>query len=79
MRGLPIVSCDAGAVPDTVPQGAGLLVPPGDAVAFADALRLLLEAPDRRRAMADAALAAGAELPGWQQMADRASRVLSAV
>lgn len=79
VRGLPIVSCHAGAVPDTVPQGAGLLVPPGDAMAFAQALRSLLEAPDRRRAMADAALAAGAGLPGWPQVADRASRVLSGI
>lgn len=77
VRGLPIVSCHAGAVPDTVPQGAGLLVPPGDAVAFADALRGLIGDPGRRRTMADAALAAGAGLPDWQQMADRASRVLS--
>ncbi|VDS08726.1 GDP-mannose-dependent alpha-(1-6)-phosphatidylinositol monomannoside mannosyltransferase [Paracoccus haematequi] len=79
VRGLPIVSCDAGAVPDTVPQGAGLLVAPGDAQAFAAALRSLLQAPDRRRAMAKAALAAGAGLPGWQQMADRASLVLSRI
>lgn len=79
VRGLPIVSCDAGAVPDTVPRAAGLLVPPGDAVAFAEALRSLLEAPDQRRAMADAALAAGAGLPGWQGMADQASRVLSRI
>ena len=56
-----------------------LLVPPGDAMAFAQALRSLLEAPDRRRAMADAALAAGAGLPGWPQVADRASRVLSGI
>ncbi|WP_295047776.1 glycosyltransferase [uncultured Paracoccus sp.] len=76
-RGLPIISCDAGAVPETVPQGAGILVRPGDADGFAAALRGVLEAPDRRQAMAAAALAAGACLPSWQQMADRASLALS--
>lgn len=77
VRGLPIVSCRGGAVPDTVPPAAGLLVPPGDARAFAGALRGLLQDAGKRQAMADAAMAAGAALPGWQQMADRASRMLS--
>lgn len=77
VRGLPIVSCNAGAVPDTVPQDAGLLVPPGDPAAFADALRRLLGDPSRRHDMSGAARAAGGRLPGWQDMADRASQVLS--
>jgi glycosyltransferase involved in cell wall biosynthesis len=79
VRGLPIVSCSAGAVPDTVPQGAGLLVPPGDAATFAAALRQVIADPAQRRAMADTALAAGLLLPGWQQMADGASQVLSRI
>ncbi len=41
-HGLPILSCDAGAVSGTVPPEAGRLVPPDDPVAFADALRVLL-------------------------------------
>ena len=40
-------------------------------------MRGLLQDAGKWRAMADAAMAAGAALPGWQQMADRASRVLS--
>lgn len=75
-RGLPIVSCATGAVPDTVPQGAGLLVPPGDADAFAAALRLALGDPARHAAMARAAAAAAAALPGWDRTAATASRVL---
>lgn len=47
--GLPIVSTTAGAIPETVPADAGLLVPPGDAGALADALlSLLVDAPGRR-------------------------------
>lgn len=76
-RGLPIVSCAAGAVPDTVPPGAGLLVPPGDAGAFAGALRRVLADPGRHARMAAAAQAAGACLPGWPDMARRASLVLT--
>lgn len=56
--GLPIVSTDAGAVPHTVPPGAGILVPPGDPDALAAALRAVLSSPARRDALAAAARAA---------------------
>ena len=38
-HGLPVIGTTAGAIPDTVPQEAGLLVTPGDVGAFAIALR----------------------------------------
>ncbi|WP_347138279.1 glycosyltransferase family 4 protein [Paracoccus sp. SSK6] len=79
VRGLPIVSCRTGAVPDTVPQPAGLLVPPDDPARFADAMRLVIGDPARRQAMSAAALAAGRRLPGWPQVADRASQRLSEI
>ena len=41
-HGLPVVSTTAGAIPDTVPAGAGLLVPPDDVAALAQALRRLI-------------------------------------
>lgn len=79
IRGLPIVSCRTGAVPDTVPKGAGLLVPPDDPAALADALRLLLADDRLRAAMARAALDAGRLLPGWAATAEVASGVLAAI
>lgn len=77
-QGLPIVTCRTGAVPDTVPPEAGLLVPVDDPDAFALALRRMLEQPSLRRQMAEAACAAGAALPSWDDAARCAAAVLSA-
>ena len=79
VHGLPIVSCRTGAVPQTVPQAAGLLVPPDDPDALAAALRRLLTEPDLRHAMAAAARTAGAALPGWPDTARIAGTVLDAL
>ena len=64
-HGLPIVGTTAGAIPDTVPAAASILVPPGDPGALREALRqLLADEPLRARLAAQAALAASA-LPDW--------------
>lgn len=77
VRGLPIVTCRTGAVPDTVPSRAGLLVAPDDARAFAGALRTVLEDGALRARMAGAARQAGRDLPGWDGTAAVASAVLA--
>ena len=41
-HGLPVVSTRAGAIPDTVPAGTGLLVPTDDVAALTQALRRLI-------------------------------------
>lgn len=74
--GLPIVSCHTGAVPDTVPVAAGLLVPPEDPSAFAAALEQMLTNPDLRAAKAHASGSFGAALPGWPDTARIAGAVL---
>jgi glycosyltransferase involved in cell wall biosynthesis len=78
VHGLPIVSCRTGAVPDTVPAEAGLLVERDDPAAFADALRVMLTDPDRRASMARAAREKGAALASWAETARVAGLALDA-
>jgi glycosyltransferase involved in cell wall biosynthesis len=68
-HGLPVVSTTAGAIPDTVPAGAGLLVPPDNTTALAQALRRLIADPPERQRLATNARAAAAKLPTWQDSA----------
>jgi len=68
-RGLPIVACAAGAVVETVPADAGLLVPPDDPAALADALRRILTDHDLRLRLSQAAWSHGRRLPTWDDAA----------
>lgn len=78
-HGLPVVTCRAGAVPDTLPQGSGILVDVDDEAAFAEALSALLLDADARGCMSLAAAAAGAALPNWADTARIADAVLDRV
>lgn len=75
-HGLAILSTTAGAIPATIPKGAGLLVPPGDRPALAAALGRLLHDADLRRAFADKAHQAGQALPDWTRSAGQFARAL---
>jgi glycosyltransferase involved in cell wall biosynthesis len=65
-HGLPVVGTTAGAIPETVPASASLLVPPGDGDALTAALRLLLDTAALRLRLAAGAAAAAAGLPDWR-------------
>lgn len=75
-HGLPVVGTTAGAIPETVPSDAGVLVAPDDADALALALRRLIENAGARRHLAEAARAAAGQLPTWQDSAKIFSRAL---
>mgnify|MGYP001766594564 CR=1 FL=1 len=68
-RGVAIVATTGGAAAETVPTGAGLEVPAGDATALAAALGRCLDDPGLRRDLAAAAFAAGRTLPSWEETA----------
>jgi glycosyltransferase involved in cell wall biosynthesis len=70
-HGLPIVATRAGAIPETVPSNAGILVPAGDVTALRAALRRLIDDRALLAALGQAARAAGAALPGWPQAVAR--------
>jgi glycosyltransferase involved in cell wall biosynthesis len=66
-HGVPVVGTTAGAIPETVPADAGVLVPPDDIDALAGALRRLIERPDERQRLAAGARAA--RFPSWRDQA----------
>lgn len=54
-HGLPIITTNVGGSPDLLMQDAGILVPPGDSVALADAMQRLASDPALRMRMGQAA------------------------
>ena len=66
-HGLPVIGTTAGAIPQTVPAGAGILVRPDDVDALASALRRLIENPHERERLAAGARAA--TFPSWKEQA----------
>ncbi len=76
-HGLPVVGTTAGAIPETVPAAAGILIAPDDIAALAATLHRLIERRDER-----ARLAAGARavrFPSWPEQALLFAGVLEAV
>jgi glycosyltransferase involved in cell wall biosynthesis len=66
-HGLPIVATQGGAIPELVPPSAGLLVPPGDAPALADALRRVVDNAALRAKFTAGAAEAARALPSWNE------------
>ena len=75
-HGLPVVATTAGALAETVPADAGVLVPPADACALAEALRRLISCHDERGKLAAGARSAAAVLPTWRESGALFARLL---
>lgn len=78
-RGLPVIGTTAGAIPQTVPASAGLLVPPGDAAALTAALARFLEDRELRASLRRGAASARQRLPDWPAAGRAFAAVLDTV
>lgn len=75
-RGLPVIGTTGGAIPDTVPKDAGLLVPPGDVKRLTQALRVVMQDKTLRGQLSQGAKRAAMQQPNWEQTAQHFSEVL---
>jgi glycosyltransferase involved in cell wall biosynthesis len=82
-RGLPVLGTSGGAVAETVPADAGILVPPqpeiGRVPALRDALQRLLTDVELRERLAAGARRARAALPDWPSATTRFGAALADV
>ncbi|HEX5048489.1 MAG TPA: glycosyltransferase family 4 protein [Gammaproteobacteria bacterium] len=78
-RGVPVVSTRAGAIPETVPAAASVLVAPGDSRALAKALAPLLDDSAELAALAAHARSAAASMPTWRGAAEKFAAALDGV
>ncbi|MES2823489.1 MAG: glycosyltransferase family 4 protein [Pseudomonadota bacterium] len=77
--GLPIVAARTGAVPDLVPQSAGILVPPANDSELANALSLVLIDPAQRQQLQLGAQQVAHSLPTWADTAASVGHLIQQV
>jgi glycosyltransferase involved in cell wall biosynthesis len=68
-HGVPVIGTNVGAIPDTVPSAAGILVPPDDVDALAATMQRLIDDVPAREHLAAGARAASASFPSWREQA----------
>lgn len=78
-RGLPVVSTATGAISQLVGSDAGIVVPPGDVDALADALSLVLGDTRMRARLAEGARRVRPRLPAWEDATQKMADVLKDV
>lgn len=75
-RGLPLAVTRGAAAPAIIPEGASVIVEPGDAIQLSKGLRRLIFDPAARRVLSDAAWEAGRALPSWTAQAKHFASLL---
>lgn len=75
--GAPVIASDVAGIPDALRDGCGVLVPPKDPVALADAIERLLSDPAERRAIAERARRRTEEKYDLWQNGTRLAQLLS--
>ena len=71
--GKPVIASHIGGIAEVVgnEESCGLLIPPGNAAALAQAIRKLVESPESRRHMGEASRARIERLFTWDKAAQR--------
>jgi alpha-maltose-1-phosphate synthase len=70
-QGLPVIATPVGCIPGLLRDGEnGLILPPRDSAALAAAIRRLIDHPEQRMRLGDAAKAAVADMT-WRRTAER--------
>ncbi|HYI50584.1 MAG TPA: glycosyltransferase family 4 protein [Microbacterium sp.] len=78
-RGIPVIASRVGGIPLTVESRAAVLVPPGEPLPLADALREWMRDADLRARLKRAARAGRAGLPHWSDTAEQIASTLAGV
>ena len=76
-HGVPVIGTNAGAIPETVPADAGVLVPPDDVDMLAATLQRLMDNPVERERLAAGARATA--FPSWRGQAALFARALESL
>ena len=76
-HGVPVIGTNAGAIPETVPADAGVLVPPDDVDMLAATLQRLMDNPAERERLAAGARATA--FPSWRGQALLFARALESL
>jgi glycosyltransferase involved in cell wall biosynthesis len=78
-HGVPVIGTTAGAIPEAVPAGAGVLVAPDNLEELTLALMRLVGHPDERARLTAGARAAAATLPTWDDAGRQFAQALDQV
>lgn len=78
-RGLPVVGTATGAIAELVGPDAGILVPPGDAAALANALGRVVGSAAFREQLAEGARRARSRMPSWDAAVELMARTIEHV